>query len=53
VRLLAPFGRSAVEAQLRLLAPFGRSAVEAQFLTPRCPPATAVPDARGAPRLQE
>ena len=32
LRLLAPFGRSAVEAQLRLLAPFGRSAVEAQFL---------------------
>jgi hypothetical protein len=32
LRLLAPFGRSAVEAQLRLLAPFGRSAVEAQFV---------------------
>jgi hypothetical protein len=31
LRVLAPVGRSAVEAQLRLLAPVGRSAVEAQF----------------------
>jgi hypothetical protein len=31
LRLLAPFGRSAVEAQFALLAPFGRSAVEGEF----------------------
>ena len=32
LRLLAPFGRSAVEAQFALLASFGRSAVEGEFL---------------------
>jgi hypothetical protein len=32
LRLLAPFGRSAMEAQFALLASFGRSAVEGEFL---------------------